>query len=119
VCEAEGERLAAGERANGEADALRLRAQAEADAILLRAQADAQALALINEQISQNPDLIQWRYVENLADNIELMLLPSNSPFVFDFQSLTAGQTGTAPAGEAPSAAEKPALEADAAASAE
>ncbi len=112
VFQAEGERLSAVERANGEADALRLRAQAEADAILLRAQADAQALALINEQISQNPDLIQWRYVDTLADNIEIMLLPSNSPFVFDFQSLTAGQTGTRSAGEAVTPAEKPAVEA-------
>ena len=56
--------------------------------ILLRAEADAQALALINEQISQNPDLIQWRYVDTLSDNIDVMLLPSNSPFVFDAASL-------------------------------
>jgi regulator of protease activity HflC (stomatin/prohibitin superfamily) len=91
VFQAEGDRLSAIERANGEADALRLRASAEADAILLRAEADAQALALINEQISANPNLIQWRYVDTLADNISLMLLPSDSPFLFDFETLTAG----------------------------
>ncbi len=78
--QAAGERDAAIERANGEAQAIEIRAQAEAN-----------ALALINAQISQNPQLIQWRYVENLADNIQLMLLPSNSPFVFDFQSLMLG----------------------------
>ncbi len=120
VFQAEGERLSAVERANGEADALRLRAQAEADAILLRAQADAQALALINEQISQNPDLIQWRYVDTLADNIEIMLLPSNSPFVFDFQSLTGGDAASTPVvPSAPAAAEKPVPAADAAAEGE
>ena len=83
-----GQRLSAVERANGEANSLRLRAQAEADAILLRAQADAQALALINEQISQNPNLIQWRYVDTLADNVQIMLLPSDSPYLFNLDTL-------------------------------
>ena len=98
-----GQRLSAVERANGEADSLRLRAQAEADAILLRANADAQALALINEQISQNPNLIQWRYVDTLADNVQIMLLPSDSPYLFNLDSLLGGN-GTASA--QPTAAE-------------
>ncbi len=98
IFEAEGERQSTIERANGEAEAIRIRAQAEADAILLRAQADAQALALINEQISQNPNLIQWRYVDTLSDNVQIIVLPSNSPYLFDFQSLTAqaGESGAA-----------------------
>jgi regulator of protease activity HflC (stomatin/prohibitin superfamily) len=88
VFRAEGERLSTVERATGNAESVRINAEAEADAILLRAQADSQALALINEQISQNPALIQWRYVDTLADNVQLMLLPSDSPFLFDFESL-------------------------------
>jgi len=53
-------------------------------------------LALINEQISKNPALIQWRYIEKLANNVSLILMPSNSPFLFDLQSLTnASQGGT------------------------
>ncbi len=86
--QAAGERDAAVERATGEADSLRLRAQAEADAILLRAQADAQALALIREQLSQDPNLVNWRYVDTLADNVRIIVLPSNSPYLFDAESL-------------------------------
>ncbi len=88
VYEAEGQRLSAIERAKGEAESIRIRAEAEADAILIRAQADAQALALIREQLDQNPALIQWRYVETLSDNVQIVLLPSNSPFLFDLASL-------------------------------
>lgn len=91
VFEAEGQRLSSIERATGEAEALRLRASAEADAILLRAEADALALALIGEQLEKNPDLVNWRYVDNLSDQVELIMLPSNSPFLFDVNSLAAG----------------------------
>ncbi len=97
IFQAEGERQAQIERANGEAESIRIRAQAEAEAILLRAQADAQALALINEQLSQNPNLIAWRYVDTLADNVQLVLLPSDSPFLFDFQGLAAGVSTPVP----------------------
>jgi regulator of protease activity HflC (stomatin/prohibitin superfamily) len=85
---AKGEADAAVTAAQGEADANVARAKGEAQAIELRAGADAKALALINEQISKNPLLVQWRYIEKLAGNISLVLLPSNSPFLFDIQSL-------------------------------
>src|SRR5262249_29981213 len=75
--------------AQGEADANVARAKGEAQAIELRAAADAKALALINEQLQKNPALIQWRYIEKLAGDIRMVLVPSNSPFLFDFNSLT------------------------------
>jgi regulator of protease activity HflC (stomatin/prohibitin superfamily) len=93
---AEGQRLSTVERATGEAESIRIRAQAEADAILLKAQADAEALTILNEILSQNPALIQWRYVDNLADNVSTMLLPSNSPFLFSLDELaTQSNDGT------------------------
>ncbi len=95
VFEAEGDRLSNVERATGEAEAIRIRAEAEADATVIRAEADAQALAMINEQISQNPALIQWRYVETLSDNVSVLALPASTPFLFDFASL--GADGVAP----------------------
>jgi regulator of protease activity HflC (stomatin/prohibitin superfamily) len=91
---AEGERDANILRAEGERDADIERAKGEAEAIRLRAEADAEALALINEQISQNPALVQWRYIEQLGDNVALVIIPSNSPFLFDLESMAA-QTGT------------------------
>lgn len=84
-----GQADAARTAAKGDADANATRADGEAKAIIARAQADAQALSLINEQISKNPQLIEWRYIEKLGQDVRLILLPSNSPFLFDLQSLT------------------------------
>jgi regulator of protease activity HflC (stomatin/prohibitin superfamily) len=78
-------------QAAGERDAAITRANGEAQAVRIRAEAEAAALEMINAQISQNPNLIQWRFVETLSDNIQLMLLPSSSPFLFDFGSLASG----------------------------
>jgi len=82
--EAERVRIAA----QGERDAEIARAEGSAQAIVLNAQAQAEALRLVSEQIAANPSLIQYEYVQNLSDNINLALVPSNSPFLFDFESL-------------------------------
>lgn len=80
------------EQARAEAEGIRdaaiTRAQGDAQAIILRAQADAEALRLVSEQIAANPSLIQYEYIRNLSDNVNLALVPSNSPFLFDFESL-------------------------------
>ncbi len=90
---AQGQADAAVTAAKGQASAAIEQAKGDAQAIELRAAADAQALALINEQISKNPALIQWRYIEKLAGNVSLILMPSNSPFLFDLQSLLNAST--------------------------
>jgi regulator of protease activity HflC (stomatin/prohibitin superfamily) len=71
-----------------EAEQTRELARGEADAAKIRAQGETEALRLINEQLSQNPLLLQWRYIENLGDNVQMIIIPSNSPFLFDMQSL-------------------------------
>ncbi len=78
-------------------------AQGEAQAIVLQAQAQAQALALISEQIAANPILIQYEYIQRLSDNVSLALIPSNSPFLFDFDSIQ-GLPASQPDFQAPSA---------------
>ncbi len=98
VFEAEGQRLSSIERATGEAEAIRIRAQAEAE-----------ALALIREQIDQSPNLLQWRYIDTLSDNVSLMLLPSNSPFIFDFTGLTSQAGVEVPMVTEPAVEEAPA----------
>jgi len=86
-------------QAQGERDAQIARAEGEAQAIVLRAQAEAQALRLVSEQIAANPSLIQYLYVQNLSDNVNIALVPANSPFLFDFNSLAEGNPNfTAPA---------------------
>jgi regulator of protease activity HflC (stomatin/prohibitin superfamily) len=74
--------------AQGTRDANIAEAEGEAQAIVLRAQAQAEALRLVSEQLAANPTLIQYEYIQNLADNINVALVPSNSPFLFDFNSL-------------------------------
>jgi prohibitin 1 len=82
----------------GERDAAISRAEGEAQAIVLRAQAEAEALRLVSEQIAANPSLIQYLYVQNLSDNVNIALVPANSPFLFDFNSLAqANPNFTAP----------------------
>lgn len=85
--------------AAGQRDAAIARAEGEAQAIILRAQAEAEALRLVSEQIAANPSLIQYLYVQNLSDNVNIALVPANSPFLFDFNSLAqANPNFTAPA---------------------
>jgi len=78
-------------QANGQRDAAIAEAEGEAQSIILRAQAEAEALRLVSEQIAANPALIQYQYIQNLSDNVQIALVPSNSPFLFDFDSLLSG----------------------------
>lgn len=82
--EAETRRIEAG----GIASARIEEARGDAEATVLRAQAQAQALSLISEQIAANPILVQYEYIQRLSENITLALIPSNSPFLFDFDSV-------------------------------
>lgn len=82
----EAERLR--EESKGEKDAAITRAEGDAESAKIRAAGEAEALRLINAVLAENPDLLQYKYIEKLASNIELMLLPANSPYLFDLQSL-------------------------------
>jgi regulator of protease activity HflC (stomatin/prohibitin superfamily) len=86
-----------------EAEQLKAVAEGDKQAAITRAQGEAEALRLVNEQLSANPALIQWLYIQNLSDNVQLILLPSNSPFLFNIQDLveqTGMQIGTPPVTE-------------------
>lgn len=75
--------------AEGEANAAIARAQGEAESIRIRAQAEAEALALISTQLKANPLLIQYQWIVSLAPTVTTAVIPSNSPFLFDFNSVT------------------------------
>ncbi len=81
-----------------EAEQVRELARGDADAAVTRATGEAEALRLINEQLGRNPLLLQWRYVEQLGDDIRIIVIPSNSPFLFDLEALVGStQTGLEP----------------------
>jgi len=77
-------------QAAGQRDSAIARAEGEAQSIVLRAAAEAEALRLVSEQIAANPALIQYQYIQNLSDNVQLITLPADSPFLFDLQALGA-----------------------------
>lgn len=98
-------------QAKGKADAAIEAARGEAESVRLRAIAQAEALRVVSEQIAANPLLIQYLYVTNLSDNVSLVLVPSNSAFLFDPTKLPQGNANfTAPAvpTEVPGATETP-----------
>jgi regulator of protease activity HflC (stomatin/prohibitin superfamily) len=82
----EAERLR--EEAKGDKDAAITRAEGDAESSKIRAAGEAEALRLVNEVLAENPDLLQFKYIEKLASNVEVMFLPANSPYLFDLQSL-------------------------------
>ncbi len=85
---AQGEADAVAIRAEGDARALLIQAQAEADARLIQAQAEAEALRMLAEAIAENPDVLTLEYIQKLAPNIQIMLLPSDTPFLLPLPSL-------------------------------
>ena len=75
--------------AQGDADAAVIAAQGDAESTVIRAEAESEALDLINQILAQNPNLIQYQYINQLGDNVRLIIIPSNSPFLFDLEQLT------------------------------
>jgi regulator of protease activity HflC (stomatin/prohibitin superfamily) len=94
--------------AAGERDAAIARAEGVAQSTILQAQAEAEGLRLVSEQIAANPLLIQYEYVRNLSDNVSIALVPSNSPFLFDFQSIANGVGAVPPPATQPEATPTP-----------
>jgi regulator of protease activity HflC (stomatin/prohibitin superfamily) len=93
--EAEGLADASVIRAEGEAQAVIIAAQAAAEARLLQAEAEAKALELLGAALAANPDVIQLQYIEKIAPNVSVMLLPGDNPFLFPLPDAESGLTIT------------------------
>ncbi len=88
------------QQAQGLADSAVIKAKGDAQARLVQAEAEAQALEMIAKALANNPDLLTYQYITKLGPDIQVMLLPSNSPFVFSLPSTlsTAPTTTETPA---------------------
>ncbi len=77
-------------KVKGEADAVVLRANGDAEAAVTKAKGDAEALKLIADALKTNPDLLTYTYIQKLAPNVGLILLPAggNNPFILDLNQL-------------------------------
>ena len=76
-----------------EAARLRVEAQGVRDAAITRAQGEAQALQLVADALRNNPDLIQYTYVQKIAPNISVIVLPGgggggSAPYILDLKQL-------------------------------
>ena len=75
--------------AQGQADAVVIRAKADAESRLISAEAEAKSLELIAKALVDRPELLNYQYINRLAPNTQVMLLPSNAPFLFSLPDLT------------------------------
>jgi regulator of protease activity HflC (stomatin/prohibitin superfamily) len=73
--------------AQGQADAAVIAAQGAAEARLIQAQAEAQAIELLAAALAQNPDVLTLEYIQKLAPNITVMLVPTDNPFLLPLPS--------------------------------
>ncbi len=89
------------QREQQEAERKRIEAEGIKQSAVIKAQGDAESLRLISEQLANNDNLLVYRYIEKLAPNISVMLLPSGSPFLVNLDQLKgqvpAAQPATVP----------------------
>jgi regulator of protease activity HflC (stomatin/prohibitin superfamily) len=92
------------QKSQQEADQLRAKAQGEADAAVTRAKGEAEALRQIADALKGNIDLLTYTYIQKLAPNVGLILLPAggSNPFILDLNQLR--QQLPTPAAIAPTA---------------
>lgn len=75
-------------QASYEAERQRVLAKGDADAAIIRATGQAESLKLIGAALAQNKDLTTYHYVEKLAPNVRVMLVPNNAPFILPLPNL-------------------------------
>lgn len=78
------------QKAQQEADQVRATAQGAADAAVTKAKGDAEALRQIAAALKDNPELLMYTYIQKLAPNVGLILLPAggSNPFIIDLKQL-------------------------------
>jgi regulator of protease activity HflC (stomatin/prohibitin superfamily) len=83
--------------AQGAADAVVIQAKGDAESRLIEAEAEAKSLETIAAALRNNPDLLNYQYISKLSPNLQVMLLPNDSPFLLPFPAdlNTASATST------------------------
>jgi regulator of protease activity HflC (stomatin/prohibitin superfamily) len=81
--------------AQGSADASVIAATGAAKARVLQAQAEAEALQLVAAVLKENPNLLQYQYITKLSPNVQVMIVPSNAPFILPQLTPLPGSTST------------------------
>jgi regulator of protease activity HflC (stomatin/prohibitin superfamily) len=74
--------------AEGTRDAAIIEAEGRAQSQVIEAKAEAQALQLIADVLAKYPELLTYRYIEKLAPGIQVMLVPSDNPYLLPLPEL-------------------------------
>jgi regulator of protease activity HflC (stomatin/prohibitin superfamily) len=74
--------------AEGQKAAAILEAEGLAQARVIQAEAEKEALELIAAALRDNPDLLIFEYIQKLSPGIQVMLIPSENPFLLPIPSL-------------------------------
>jgi regulator of protease activity HflC (stomatin/prohibitin superfamily) len=74
--------------AQGQADAAVIAAEGRAKARVIEAEAEAEALQKIAAALRDNPEVLTFEYIDKLAPGIQVMLVPSNSPYLLPLPTL-------------------------------
>jgi len=74
--------------AQGQADAVVINAQGAADARLIQADAEAKALQFIAAALKNNDNLLLYQYINQLAPDIQVMLVPNDNPYLLTLPTL-------------------------------
>jgi regulator of protease activity HflC (stomatin/prohibitin superfamily) len=75
--------------AQGAADAVVIRAKGDAESRLISAEAEAKSLLLIADALKNNPNLLNYQYINRLAPGIQVMLVPNNNPYILPMPGLS------------------------------
>jgi regulator of protease activity HflC (stomatin/prohibitin superfamily) len=75
--------------AQGQADAAVIASKGAAEARLIQAQAEAQALQYIADVLRNNPTLLQYQYITNLAPGVQTIFVPSDNQFILPLPDTT------------------------------
>lgn len=68
--------------AQGQADAAVIAAQGAAQARIVEAEAEARALGLLAAAIQDNPQILQYQYINKLAPGVQTIFIPSGNQFI-------------------------------------
>jgi regulator of protease activity HflC (stomatin/prohibitin superfamily) len=84
--------------AQGQADAAVIAAEGRAKARVIEADAEAEALQKIAAALRDNPEVLTFEYIDKLAPGIQVMLVPSNSPYLLPLPTLEGTSVAPTPA---------------------
>ena len=83
--------------AQGQADAVVIAAKGAAEARLLEAEAEAAALQYIADVLRDNPSLLQYQYITNLAPGVQTIFVPSDNQFILPLPDTNTQPTPNTP----------------------